>query len=419
MSEKMGMLPRTKKDVSEIAQAKLVTARIDLVRAFPFMGFLVMSTEYRFTDDLPTMAATTIGGNKIFVSEDFLLGMNRKERAFVIAHEALHIFLEHIGRQTENNYDPKLWNVAADFCINSYLIELDSNNINMPEIGLYDDRFKSKSADEIYHILLEEADNNPDKATEQYGTPECAGSCGKQPFDHLDKTPMTEAEKAENKQKISAALSQSDIDSMKQMGSGYSDLIRQLELMIESVIPWKTLLQEFITSTVRNRYTYDRVSRKSYHSGIIFPTMTGESIDLMFGVDTSGSMSSKDLNEALTELHEIVEVFDSWKLTLLSCDTQPHVIGEYESEEGDDFTSIDTNMVGGGGTDMAPMVHYANESDEEIAVSIIVTDGYIPTETIEEAVEDIPVIVIVTKDGNQQLELNNCEVVFMNDVDNL
>lgn len=423
-----GFLPSVDDNPTEVSKQNLITTRVDLVRLFPFMSFLIMSSTYFFSKDIPTMCATTIGGNKIYVNEDFLNTLTRKERAFVIAHEILHIFLEHVGRATERAYHPKLWNVAADFMINSFLKELENTSIEMPKMGLYDEKYKGMSADEIYHKLLEENDNDPDKAAGEYGggdpSDDMDGDGGggspwdkddntPRPFDHIGREPMSESEKVENHQKISASLAQSNIDAIKAMGKGYADLIRQLESLVESVIPWQSVLREFITSNSKNRYTYDRVSRKTYHGGVVFPTMTGDDVNLVFGVDTSGSMSEKDLTEAMSELHSICEEFDNWCVDLVSCDTHAHSIGEYFSEEGDDFTTIDKGLIGGGGTDMTPIVEYSNEKDENIpSVCVIVTDGYIPE--IEE-IDEIPVICIVTNDGNQDLELENAVVISMKD----
>ena len=419
MSEQLkgGMLPRTIDNPSEQSKENLVTTRVDLVRIFPFFGFLIMSTEYYFTTDLPTMAATTINGNKIYVNENFLNSMNRKERAFVIAHEMLHIFLEHIGRQTDNNYHGELWNVATDYCINSYITELNESRVKMPSMGLYDKQYISMSADQIYHKILKENNNDPDKAAKAHGGAGEPNSKGQQPFDELGRIPMTEAQRTENRQKIASSLGQFDTDKLKDMGSGYANLIRQFEDLLDSKIPWQTVLREFITQTSKNRYTYNRPSRKSYHSGIIFPTMTGDNIDLVFGVDTSGSMSNTDLAEALSELYSICEEFDNWNVDLISCDTGAHLIGEYNSEEGDDFETIDTGLVGGGGTDMQPLLEYANEREEIPAVCIIITDGYIPESTLDDEHDEIPCVVIVTSSGNQDLKLNNCEVLFMTEKD--
>jgi len=415
---KGGMPTRLNEDnVSPESKQKFMTTRVDLIRTFPFLGFLIMSTEYYFTEDLPTMAATTIGGNKVFINPKFIDSLTREESAFVITHEVLHIFLEHVGRQTEMAYNPSLWNIAADFCINSHIVEMKENRVQIPKMALYDIKYKKMSADEIYHKLLEENDGDIKKALEKFGTVEEVGTSGMQPLDGIDRTPMTEAEKTDNHQKISASLANSDKEALKKMGEGYADLLKELEDLLESKIPWQTVLREFITTTSKNRYTYNRISRKSYHGGIVFPTMEGNEIKLTFGIDTSGSMSDTDLREGLSELYSICEEFDNWKVDLISCDTRAHLIGEYDSEEGDDFSTIDKGLVGGGGTQMGPMVEYANEADEEPAVIVIITDGYIPEAELDDQVDEIPVIVVVTSAGNESLSLNNCQVIQMNDMD--
>ena len=414
-----------KKDVSQLTRNKLTSTRIDLVRGYPFLGFLVMSTEYFFTDDINTMAATTIGGNKIYVNEKFINETlkNRAQRAFVIAHECLHIFLEHIGRQTENAYDPQLWNVATDYCINSYLVELNNKQIEMPVFGLYDVKFKGMSSDEIYHKLLEENDNNAQQAAAAHGAgmdPNEMGDGqggngngkGQCPMDEVGKEPMSDAEKIENQQKCAAALGQSDINAIKQMGSGAADLVRAFEDLIDPKIPWTSMLREFVTTSARTHSTYNRISRRS-SGNVIFPSMTGDHIRVAFGIDTSGSMSNEDLTEAMTELHSIIEDFDSWEVMLMSCDTEAHEIGVYSSEDGDDWTSVDKGLVGGGGTEMSVMIEYANEVEDPYNVLIIVTDGYVPEEPMDAEVEDMPVIAVVTSAGNKDLKLEKCDIVHM------
>jgi len=420
-------------EVTEELKKALLNAKIDLTLKYPFMGFLVMSCNYYYTNDLPTMAATTIPTSTVFINPDFMMNIlkNRKERAFVLAHEILHIFLDHIGRQRELTYHPMLWNIAADYCINSYLKHMDTaeKTLAMPDFGLYDVKYKDMSSDAIYHDILEEAKNSLEKALEEFGEPgdgeedgEEGGQGGEgsgegkgkkpRPFDHISQEEVGAATKAENKQKISAAVGQASADD-RQAGSGSAGLLRLFENMIEPVIPWKNLLQDFVTETSRNRYTYNRISRRS--NTVCFPTMTGDHIKLAFGVDTSGSMSAADLGEAMTELASIMDTYESWDMDLMSCDTKAHIIDSFNSEDGDDFTSVNKELVGGGGTDMAPMVDMANEMDDEPACIVIVTDGYIPEQSVETAIDGIPVLMIVTRAGNKDLNVEGAQVIHIND----
>jgi predicted metal-dependent peptidase len=411
-------MPTETKEVSEKAKKELTTAKINLIRAYPFMGFLVMTCGYKFSNDIPTMAATTIGGNKVFVNEEFMLKTleNTKQIAFVVAHEVMHIFLEHVGRGRDMHYHPELWNVATDYCINGYLANMNDKLLEMPKFALYDTRFKGMSADQIYNVLLKEAKDNAKAAAAKHGGNSigCGDQKTKRPFDVVSDESVSEESRLETKRNIAAAVGQAGSEeAVKQMGQGAADLLRMFREMIAPRIPWQKVLREYVSETVRSRYTYQRISRRSTPE-ILFPSMTGEHLKLLVGVDTSGSMSERDLSDAMSELKGICDNFESWDLTLLSCDTNAHVIGMYNSEEGDDFSSIDKNLIGGGGTDMNPMIEYGNELEEKPSVMVIMTDGYIPPIT---TVEDIDVILVVTRNGNKELEDEQARVLFMNDED--
>lgn len=398
---------------------ELTSVKFNLIRAFPFMGYMILTTNFLWTTDIPTMSATTVGGNRIFINEDFINDelKSNEERCFVIVHEILHIFLEHIGRQTENNYHAGLWNVATDYAINSYIKNLKSEFLSMPETALFEERFQGWSADAIYHKLLEENNNNAEAASQANGGDKIGESgAGQKPFDEIDTTPTDEATKADNRQKVAASVEQAQ-GAQKNMGSGIDDLIRAFSDLLESKIPWKVLLADFMTTASKNRYTYERPSRRSYNPfGVVFPSMTGDHINLVFGVDSSGSMSSNDLGEALSELRSIVETFDSWKIDFISCDTQAHSLGQYDSDSGDDFSNMNTDIIGGGGTDMAPMVEYAKEAEEIPNACIIVTDGFIPKQKLEDEIdENIPTLILITSAGNDSLEVSGAKVIQMRD----
>ena len=409
--------PQLKKEMSPELKNAVTNCRIDILRAYPFIAYLFMDCEVFESDVIDTAAATPHPKNTIMINKAFFMEkLNRKERNFVFVHELLHIFFEHIGRQTENNYDPKVWNIATDFVINGYIVEMISSSANVlskPDEILYDTQYANMTADQVYFKLLKDNKNNTEIVIKKYNGDGFAGEGkGQAPLDSVGSEEMSEAEKAANKQAMAAGIREFQSGSQT-MGDGAGSLIQAFKDLLDPQLPWGNLLQEFVTDTARNRYTYNRLSRKS-HGQICFPTMTGDNISLLFGVDSSGSMSSKDIKEALTELKSICEQFDSWKVTYITCDTDAHVIGEYNSDDGDDFDSINLELQGGGGTMMSPLVKYGNDMEEEPSVIVIVTDGYIPEEDIDNAVEEINTIVIVTSEGNKDLELEKCQVINMN-----
>jgi len=425
------------------ADDALSRAKSQLVISVPFLGIITMQCHYAFTDHIPTAAATVVGGKKnmIYWNEDFMMnGLGEKERVFVICHELSHLVLEHIGRQIENAYNQSLWNVATDYCINGYIQEIIDNSsgakkyIERPKIGLYNEDYKGMSADEIYHLLLDE---NPGKSAEDIaeehgggsGEQDGAGtgdwrdakSGGKQiAIDEVSKEQQSDASKNENRQTAAASLSQAEqMDAMnhKKRGLGSLGFFRAIKELIEPTIPWSEILSDFVSDTVKTNRTYNRPSRRS-SGNIIFPSMDGEHISVCFGVDTSGSMSTTELTEALSELSGIINDFDSWTVNLISCDTDAHHIGDYESGEGDDIKTIDKSLVGGGGTELSPMMKYANEMDDPPNVCIIVSDGYIDDQKLNEEIDEIPLIVVVTSSGRsaEDMEIPKGRILKMDDL---
>ncbi|MGH3249154.1 MAG: DUF2201 family putative metallopeptidase [Trebonia sp.] len=68
------------------------------------------------------------------------------ERRFVIAHELLHAGLRHDTRAEWR--DPWLWNVACDYVINGWLVEMGVGE--SPDSALYDRALRGMSAEEVY-----------------------------------------------------------------------------------------------------------------------------------------------------------------------------------------------------------------------------------------------------------------------------
>ena len=78
-------------------------------------------------------------------------GLSASELIFVYAHELLHAALLHHTRG--RGRDPWLWNIACDFVINDWLLEMGVGKF--PPIGLlYDPRLRGLSSDEVYDLLL-------------------------------------------------------------------------------------------------------------------------------------------------------------------------------------------------------------------------------------------------------------------------
>jgi predicted metal-dependent peptidase len=77
--------------------------------------------------------------------------LDEQEMRFVMAHEMLHAGLGHRSRQ--QGRDDYLWNVACDYVINGWLVEMGLGAL--PQFGgLYDPQLKGLSAESIYDRIV-------------------------------------------------------------------------------------------------------------------------------------------------------------------------------------------------------------------------------------------------------------------------
>ncbi|MEL6525377.1 MAG: hypothetical protein AAFQ07_06660 [Chloroflexota bacterium] len=84
-------------------------------------------------------------------SKDWQGNLDEEEYRFVMAHELLHVALRHHARR--QGRDPFFWNVACDYVINGWLVEMDVGQ--MPRLGiLYDSQLKGLSAEVIYDRIV-------------------------------------------------------------------------------------------------------------------------------------------------------------------------------------------------------------------------------------------------------------------------
>ena len=131
-------------------------ARRWFLASYPLLG-AVMSTLTLVADaELArgwgiSVAAVSPSAGEVYVNPQ--AGLGTEEWRFVLAHEALHAALGHAERT--GGRDAELWNIACDFVINGWLVEMAVGV--MPECGLYDPQFAGESAEGVYDRIAVEA----------------------------------------------------------------------------------------------------------------------------------------------------------------------------------------------------------------------------------------------------------------------
>ena len=336
--------------IDNAAKEKLITARIGLLLKAPFFGNLATRMKLINADEWLPTAATD--GRNFYYNSVFVNNMPLKQVEFLVGHEVLHAVYDHMGRT--GSRDRKIMNIAADFCVNSDLIDQRVGEKITVVPMLYDPKYKGMSMEEVYDDLMQNANKiDINKLAQQVldqhldgdGDGDGEGSDGQ---DGNGPPKLSKAERDAIKDEIKEAM----LAAAQAVGAGNlpSGVKRLVKDLTEPQISWKELLEQQIQSTIKSDYTFARPGRKSWHMDAILPAQKpGETIDVFIGIDTSGSITDNDLKIFLSEIKGIMESYDEYKIHVVGWDTQVHNSGIFTSENLEDIASFQPG--GGGGTD--------------------------------------------------------------------
>lgn len=173
---------------------------------------------------------------------------------------------------------------------------------------------------------------------------------------------------------------------------------RWADARLHPQVPWQRVLRNSITRSVQTvhgckDYTFNRVSRREpTRPDLISSSPFARRIKTRVVVDTSGSMSDKDLSLALAEIEGILsssQLRDGVQVG--SCDAAMHTCQKV-------FKRSQVKLAGGGGTDMrVPITEVIKERmATRPDVLIIVTDGETPWP--ETPAKGVQVIAVLTRE---------------------
>ena len=363
----------TKPEIDKQAREKLITARVGLLLRAPFFGQLAARMTLTNADERCPTAATD--GRKFYYNSEFVNKMPLRQLEFLCGHEILHAAYDHIGRR--GHRDPKLSNIAADYCVNQDLVQQGiGEKISVVPI-LYDTKFKGMSYEEVYDYLYENADKIDiselaSMVLDEHMDAEGDGDGGDEDGKNQKRPKMSKEELREIQEEFKSAV----LAAANSAGAGNVPLgiKRMLKDLTAPVIGWKELLEQQIQSVIKNDYTWARPSRRSWHMDAVMPGLKpGEMIDVCIAIDQSGSISSEDSKAFLSEVKGIMDSFDEYKITIWCFDTEIYNVQTYTSDNIDDIMNYEP--MGGGGTDFMANWGFMKSNDIEPKKFIMFTDG--------------------------------------------
>lgn len=380
---------------------RLLLSRMRLLSTHGFYGILLMHMGFRLSEAVETAATD---GKDLYFAPAFLAELSDGELDFVLLHEVLHAALQHCTR--EGKRDHERFNIACDIVVNSTILlenHMDPKSISIAKFG-GESRHLAPDGEEGHKYSAEQV-------YEMLGDPSCTGkTCygngnaprsrkGKVGSYRDDHSLWTTEEDSELRETWTARVIQAaqaveirDPSHSRGLLPGFAQ--RLLKELRTPRVDWRTILSEFVQPEV-NDYSFSPPDRRFFDSPFFLPDYNemgeGDEVhDILFMVDTSGSVSDGQLAEALGEIKGAIEQFNGRLRGWLGY-FDAEVIPPKAFEDTDSMLKIPP--YGGGGTDFACIFAYVrlHMADKPPAYIVILTDGYAPFPP-ESAPRGIPVL---------------------------
>lgn len=371
---------------------------VALLHSDTFYGHILVAIQKTFDHRLPAVAGVQVSSHVLLrINPERYFAEEDGHRVGILKHELLHVILKHHLRGRNLTNVAKA-NVAADLAINP-LVGRDClpawtiwpGDLDLPEGETF----------EWYY------DNLPEPEGEDGGEGAGGGTQGQDQDDDGDGGGEDEEQNPylpQGKRTVDdhdwqsaipegqEGLAETTIDRLiksaeRQCGDLPGNIKDLIMYKSAHIVPWQTIVRRFFGST---RATLDWTKKRlSKRYGTRPGTRFKERATIVFGIDSSGSISDDELNTFCTEVGHASRtgLVDIW---VVICDAAiHHVIHPYRKI---------TMVEGRGGTDFRPVFDWALDNSKHPPVDgvIYLTDGYGPA---PEHRPKIQTLWVLTSDG--------------------
>jgi len=376
---------------------RIIRAKVTLNRSRPFFSYILLNMNIEQTEskkEIPTMGVNQYGD--LWWNEDFVKEQSDAFLESILCHEAMHVSM--LTFQRKGSRDLMLWNMATDLIINALLM---AEGFTFPKDCLLPDSKGSytftgvkgkvtipdvinKTAEEIYDIFESNAEKI--RITFGKGNGQDNGQYKGQLDSHIegdnnDKGESTGKGKTESDQKANENVWKAKVTeaatNAKMRGTLSANIERILDGVLNPEIDWRARLHQFITKEIPVDYTMKLPGRRFYSSGIYYPSIIRENLDIITGVDVSGSIGGEEYGKFMSELLGIANAFPQINMRVIFWGTEVQDGDDIVVSEDARYTLMKHKPRGGGGTELSSFERYVNKRGYNSRLYIILTDGYI------------------------------------------
>lgn len=335
----------------------LERARQTLLLDHTFFASVLLRHPMVADNAIPTACINDEG--EIRYNPKFIESLTVNQTLWVLCHEILHYVGLDALRIGER--DPQLWNEVADAWIND---TLNSLGIGERVPGCIDQPGAAKFSRET---LYERAEQKKKQQQPQQG----GGDPLRGDVIPSDKATATEQAAQEAEVKLEIAQAAQDAKIMGGMSGALQKLVTNV---IDSKVPWFSVLERLLTERVKTDVSWTRPNRR-YLPDHYLPTINGIGTmgELVIQIDISGSINPRELDHYAGHVKRIIEDVRPSKVHVLYTDTQVRKHEEFDAPE-----DVELTFRSGGGTDMRAGFRFLLDKGIDAEAIITLTDGYTP-----------------------------------------
>lgn len=346
-----------------LLETNMVKTRVRMLKKSPFFGTLLLHSDWKVEERIGTAATD---GTTLLFNREFMEAQTPEHFQSIVLHEMLHMALSHVERMKDKfDVDPQTANIAADIVVNGIIRD---NCLALPEEAIFDDDLKHLSVREIYSVLKQKQQEDPDYLKNKYGygdANECLMRDGDKPSSSSQQNGSAKWDDIINKAKTIAQMKNSGVE-----GAGLKRIFKEL---LEPKINWRDALYKYITAS---KTDFEGFDRRFVSQGLYLDELGGGKINVVAFIDTSASVDEELLSEFVNELRFAVNSLPNISGQLYYFDVKLYYQGDIEEINGV------PNLVGGGGTNFKPIMKKLEKCAEEdsttTTLGLILTDGYAP-----------------------------------------
>lgn len=392
---------------------RLLLSRMRILYNHGFYGLLLMHMIYAVSEEIETACTD---GVRITFGIDFLDSLSDSELDFVMMHEILHVVLQHCFRGDVE--DPEAYNIAADIVVNSNIMlenGMKASSITLSKYGTSmhvapdGKEGHEYTAEQVYVMLpknLNKKGNNKKGNNKSHGSADGRAKKGnnKSPGSAVGRAKKEISKEQHQPVRVwddhsrwgkyeeddtlrdvwvkrfedaAEAIKIRDPSNARGLLPAFAERI--LKELKKTQTDWRTILNDFIQEEVVD-YSFTPPDRRFDDSPFFLPDFNGKEDrveDILFMIDTSGSMSDDMIAAAYSEVKGAIDQFNG-KLKGWLGFFDAAIIKPQPFSDENEFKII--KPAGGGGTYFQIIFEYVfhHMSDKLPASIIILSDGDAP-----------------------------------------